>query len=446
MINAGDCRKERRMQRTTRRRALGTICAVSALSSLLWSCGRSPDAAPGEPHREPLPEESGPKKFAKALSKVDATVPELQRSDWLNAHWKTPVAHQGDAPAEWTELEKSLDPEKCAICHPSQAADWRGSRHSKAMGPGIMGQLVDNDDKFNYIEGCQRCHAPLSEQYPVLANNVANERFDPELRAHGLSCAACHVRKHEVRGPPSGRPIADNTPHGGFVPRDEYESPTFCATCHDFKPHQKRLNGKLFQETSEEWRRTSFAAAGKTCQSCHMPDKRHLFRGIHDKDTVRDAVDVRVSVGAGSLVGDMITASLTLTNTGAGHRMPTYTPPQITLILEQVDKDGNALAQTQRVGAVARRLSVDLKKELYDNRLLPGQSYTLDYQLRRARGSAAVLARVEVWPDEGYRRFYTAVLKNPARHTKGRPLLQEALKDSIKSRYELWRELAPLDD
>lgn len=434
------------MQGSKRRRGLGTVCAVYALSGLLGSCGRSTHDTPDEPYREALPAESGPKNFAKALAKIDTTVPELKRSDWLNAHWKTPVAPQGDAPAEWTDLEKSLDPEQCAICHPSQAADWRGSRHSKAMGPGIMGQLVDNDDKFSSIEGCQRCHAPLTEQYPVLANNEVNELFDPELRAHGLSCAACHVRKHEVRGPPSGRPIAEKTPHGGFVPREEYESPTFCATCHDFKPHQKRLNGKLFQETSEEWRRTPFAAEGKTCQSCHMPDRRHLFRGIHDKETVRGAVDVELHVGTGSLVGDMITASLTFANTGAGHRLPTYTPPQITLVLEQVDKDGHALEQTQRVGAVARRLSVDLKKEIYDNRLLPGESYTLDYQIRRAQGAQAVLARVEVWPDEGYRRFYTALLKNRARHVKGRPMLQQALKDSIESRYELWRQSSPLDN
>ena len=77
---------------------------------------------------------------------------------------------------------------------------------------------------------------------------------------------------------------------------------------------------------------------------------------------------------------------------------------------------------------------------------MPGESYTLDYQFQRVRGAKSVLARVEVWPDEGYRRFYTALLKNRARHVKGRPMLQEALRDSIESRYELWREVSPLDD
>ncbi|MES9944225.1 MAG: hypothetical protein ABW080_04625 [Candidatus Thiodiazotropha sp.] len=26
---------------------------------------------------------------------------------------------------------------------------------------------------------------------------------------------------------------------------------------------------------------------GQTCQSCHMPDRAHLFHGIHDPDMVR---------------------------------------------------------------------------------------------------------------------------------------------------------------
>lgn len=417
-----------------------------ACATLAAGCKQDAGVPVTDPRRVPLPEASGPRNFAKPLSKIEATVPKLERTPWLEEHWTTPVPPQGDPPAEWTDIERSLDPDQCAICHPSQAADWRGSRHSIAMGPGIMGQLVDVDDKFSQVEACQRCHAPLSEQYPVLKGNKVNEQFDPELRSHGLSCAACHVRQHEHRGPPSGRPIAENTPHGGFVPRAEYESPTFCATCHDFKPHQKRLNGKLFQETSEEWRRTPFAAEGKTCQSCHMPDKRHLFRGIHDPETVRSGVDIEATIGEGALVGDMITASVTLTNVGVGHRLPTYTPPQITLVLEQIDAEGNSLKQTQRVGAVARRLSVNLAKEIYDNRLLPGESYTLDYGLRRARGAVAVMARVEVWPDEGYRRFYSALLKNPARHVKGRDMLKEALRDSVESRYDLWEQRLELND
>ena len=98
------------------------------------------------------------------------------------------------------------------------------------------------------------------------------------------------------------------------------------------------------------------------------------------------------------------------------------------------------------MGAVARRLSVNLAKELYDNRLLPGESYTLDYGLRRARGAVAVMARVEVWPDEGYRRFYSALLKNPARHVKGRDMLKEALHDSVESRYDLWEQRLELGD
>ncbi len=59
----------------------------------------------------------------------------------------------------------------------------------------------------------------------------------------------------------------------------------FCAVCHQFSPDQA-INGKLLENTVEGWRQSPQAAAGQTCQSCHMPSRRHLWRGIHDPDMV----------------------------------------------------------------------------------------------------------------------------------------------------------------
>ena len=36
----------------------------------------------------------------------------------------------------------------------------------------------------------------------------------------------------------------------------------------------------------------------------------------------------------------VIHSSLRIENTGTGHRLPTYTTPQITLVLEQIDAQG----------------------------------------------------------------------------------------------------------
>ncbi|RME26052.1 MAG: hypothetical protein D6798_07490 [Deltaproteobacteria bacterium] len=376
-------------------------------------------------------------------------------TDWLAEYWTFPVPAQGDAPPDWTPLEQRLDPDACGTCHPAQLADWRESWHHLAMGPGVLGQIVDwdgTDDRL--VHQCQTCHAPLTEQHARLQQDdtwVDNSLLDEDMRAQGLTCAGCHVRQHQRYGPPregrdvdeSGRALAEG-PHDGFIPRPEFQSSAFCARCHDFRPSQRALNGKLLQETGEEWRRTAFAAEGRTCQSCHMPEGRHLWKGIHDKDIVASGVEIRGGLQeAGSLLTP-VTASLTLTNTGVGHRLPTYTTPEIKLILVQVDADDNEIARSRREGSVARRIKPDLSKELFDTRLLPGESYTLPYAVRRQPGAVAVVARVEVWPDEAYRRFYEIKLRRPENHPKGEAMLREALQNSIDSRYTLWEERWPL--
>lgn len=398
---------------------------------------------------------------AVALSKIPATVEPVTESEWLQDHWTFPVPAQGDAPADWAPIEASLDPTACGTCHPAQYADWKDSWHAIGMGPGVMGQLVDwdgSDDRT--VLQCQRCHAPLTEQLPRLktgqdADGKAvygdNPLYVADLRDDGLTCAGCHVRQHVRHGPPKdGRP-ADETgralvdgPHDGFVPRDEYRDSSFCMDCHDFEQQQLALNDKLLQETTAEWARTSYAADGVTCQSCHMPEGRHLFRGIHDRDTVLQGVDVQAALTEPGSLLKPIQATLTLTNSGTGHRLPTYTTPEIKLFIWQVDEDGAELADTRREGSVGRRITPNLQKELYDTRLLPGEQSTLPYGARRHLQAHALVARVEVWPDEAYRRFYEIKLKKPENHPRGEAQLREALQASVDSRYTLWEQTIPL--
>ncbi|NOY27476.1 MAG: hypothetical protein GXP62_16550, partial [Oligoflexia bacterium] len=270
-------------------------------------------------------EPKAPTGSALPLDQIPATVPDAATSPWLSEHWTFPVPAQGPAPKDWTELEASLAPESCGTCHPQQLADWQQSLHHLGMGPGVMGQLVDwdgSDDRT--VLQCQTCHAPLTEQLPRTRDGdqtVDNPTFDVSMRSKGLTCAGCHVRHNQRLGPPKdGRPtdadgvaLADG-PHGGFVPKKEFQSADFCSACHDFKQSQLSLEGKLLQETGPEWRRTDFAAQGVTCQTCHMPDKRHLWKGIHDPEIVAKGVEI---TGGIDDVGGLLTpvrASLSLAN------------------------------------------------------------------------------------------------------------------------------------
>lgn len=362
-------------------------------------------------------------------------------------HFKWYVNPQGPAPEKWSSLEKDIHPGACGSCHQQQFKDWSQSLHHRAMGPSVLGQLLDMElDAPTLSITCQRCHGPLAEQIPYLQKGIKNPAYEEGFREQGLVCAACHVRNHTHFGPPPRHPPAENGPHGGFTVRNEYESPAFCAACHDFAPGGG-VHGKLVQETAEEWRRTPFAAEGKTCQSCHMPDRRHLWKGIHDPDMVRSAVSIQAECARGEKNDDSLFGSLSITNVGAGHRFPTYTEPQVNLILEQLDAHGKPLPDTRIEGAVGRHVTEEMDKELYDTRLLPGETFRLSYAHRLHAGAKTLVARVEVWPDEAYRLYFIKMLATPAL----RPQMPEVVKNveraekiDTDSRYILWEKKLPI--
>ena len=195
-----------------------------------------------------------PDTHAVALSEIPVQGPSAPITPWLQAHFDSPIPPQGDPPASYGELEVGTEPENCQACHPQQYEDWKQSWHAKGMGPGMMGQLIDLDgtDDSKVVQ-CQRCHAPLSEQTPRTRVSVwdaslgweDNPHFDEDRRTKGLTCTGCHVRQHERFGPGNdpkiiaadtahkkGQPV--DAIHNGARIKDEFKSPAFCRTCHDF--------------------------------------------------------------------------------------------------------------------------------------------------------------------------------------------------------------------
>src|SRR5213083_335331 len=243
-------------------------------------------------------------------------------------HWRMPLAPQGPPPARFSALEASLAPEACGTCHPVQFTDWRTSTHAAAMGPGIAGQLAEMLVREPATAlACQHCHAPLAEQAPLLPDTLTgNPAFDAALRARGIPCAACHVRHHERFGPPrrdgslaSAAP-RETLPHGGVTRTPAYLASEFCRGCHQFGPEGYALNGTLLENTYAEWKASRFARAGVQCQDCHMPDRRHRWRGIHDADMVRSGLSITAKAGAVRYrPGDVALVTLRVTSTRIGH-------------------------------------------------------------------------------------------------------------------------------
>jgi len=301
------------------------------------------------------------------------------------------------------------------------------------MGPGVAGQLAElHRSDPAQARRCYGCHAPLAEQRP------GEPGYDPALRARGIVCASCHVRAWQRFGPPrrdgslaSDAPRA-SLPHNGVTRTPAFLRAEFCRDCHQFGPSGLSLNGKLLQDTFEEWRASPAAAAGIQCQDCHMPDRRHRWPGIHDPEMVRSALGLEVDTGPSGI-------TLTITNAGAGHMLPTYVTPRLVISGQLLDSGGTPVPGSQREAVIGRVVSLDLARELLDTRLAPGGSARFRYP--RGAG-AAVRLRVLVEPDAFYTRFFEALLASGA--GAGEAEIRAALEASRRSAFTVYSRDVPL--
>ncbi|MDV6235155.1 multiheme c-type cytochrome [Leptospira ellisii] len=368
-------------------------------------------------------------------------------------YWKTPIDPQGKPPAGRSRLEASLDPESCGTCHPKQYENWRESFHSKTVGPGLKWQLRRLGPEGS--ESCLGCHSPLSEtQNYIQEFEYGSPKVSEEVRSYvspgteekGIVCASCHVRGHVRHGPPPRSAIAEgidpNAPHGGFIVKKEFESSEFCAACHDSPEGGKPLAGKRLMETGKEWKNSVYADAKNeiTCQNCHMPDRSHEWKGIHDPSFTRKAVTYTVSVRS-SERGYLVSASLK--NTGAGHFFPTYSVPKVFLVLERLRSGRPSKVLAEKT--IGRVTDIELQHEFEDTRIPPGGEVVLKTRVSEdewRRGDEIRFYAI-VEPDEFYvRMFQENWNRRKEFEIEGRyeSRLSEALRRAKSTKYLLFEE------
>lgn len=369
---------------------------------------------------------------------------------FLAQHWAYPLLPQGTPPSTYSEVEASLDARKCGQCHQQQFQDWSRSLHSHAMGPGIlwqfslMGQADAND--------CMRCHAPLAEQKGLMALehgwDAAPARQRPayvpeDLAYQGVTCAACHVRNHRRYGPPTRTQAgqAAPAPHAGFVESLAFGDSRFCATCHQFPDDGPKVNGKLREDTYRQWLTSEWAEKGITCQSCHMPDRRHHWRGIHSAEMVNQALAIDLDV---RVKGMQAVAAATLKNVGAGHHFPTYLVPKVTATLELVGLDGKRQVLKREV--IGWQVDVNLSQEHFDTRVPPGGELLIEsmFPLPSTTGWRVDL-HIDVAPREHYERMYQVMLaKDVDMKQQAQEQLKTAFAEARASRFRARTLSAPV--
>ena len=384
-------------------------------------------------------------------------VAQTASSEFLSKHWPVVLPPQGEPPVNFTAQETSLDPQSCGECHADQFKQWQTSLHSHTMGPGIQWQLQLMSQEAG--NKCLRCHAPLAEQkalvalkhnWPNAPDKAIPDWIPPNLADAGLSCAACHVRRHQVFGPPPKQTIpdgqSDNWPHGGFTASQAFQDSRFCATCHQHneKENPPRVNGKLQEDTWNQWQQSPQAKQGIHCQSCHMPDRQHLWRGIHDADMTRQALDIQMQL---KRTGEnVVNVEVVLHNLGAGHHFPTYMVPKVELVFNLRNRDSGKKQVFHRY-VIGWQVNVALTDEQFDTRIPAGETRNLQIPLTLHESDVNwdVELEVEVIPREHYERTFQQSLKYAdTLSATTLATLRKAIKEAQATHYRLLQLQEPV--
>ncbi|TGM85525.1 multiheme c-type cytochrome [Leptospira licerasiae] len=358
-------------------------------------------------------------------------------------HWAFPLESQGS-------ITVDPNPASCGSCHLQQFGSWKSTLHSRATGPGFLWQLPRIGKHGS--ENCMNCHSPNPEVKSLLMSRlgwgeVSGSDWKSGSEENGVQCASCHLRKGKVYGPfpkdgGNGRIFQNlNIPHQGFIPKKEFEESEFCKNCHQSPETSKQVNGKFLMDTYGQWRRSEFARSNVQCQNCHMPDRKHEWKGISDPEMVKRGVQTSLRVVTKKEEAEIIAE---LKNSGVGHSFPSYSVPKVYLeIWTETIKGEKRKISEKTLGWM---LDLELQREIFDTRLPQGGSALLQVHLSKEEFSK--LKRVEfiviVDPKEYYKRMFQDnwdYRDSFQEETKPwvLPNLRKALEEANSARYELVR-------
>lgn len=309
----------------------------------------------------------------------------------------------------------SLRAESCGTCHKAIYDEWKTSIHSQAYKDPFF-HAYWTKDKHTWV--CLNCHTPLENQQPTLIKDIPRDRveravqepnphFDPEYQNEGVTCAACHVRDGVILGPFDDAVAPHPTKYD-----PDFRTTKLCYRCHSVVGGPAQFYnggpcGTYPEYESGYWMKER----GFICQSCHMPEierpvaiggptrrgRQHLWRGGHDPEMVKRAVDIKVvAEPAEPKPGEKVKVTLTLVNAGAGHKLPTGDPDRHFTVEFSVEDENRQVLESQKDTMGRWIMWQPAIVEFYDNRLMPlaSRDYSFEYQLPKDATGLKLITRV----------------------------------------------------
>jgi hypothetical protein len=301
---------------------------------------------------------------------------------------------------EWI-LPYSADPQvmTCATCKPVVTQIWLDNdAHAKSgTNPRFLSMYngTDTTGRPNVAPGykldfpntagvCANCHAPGAAVNALFTTDM-NTLTEVD-RDFGVHCDFCHKVAGVYLDPATGlpypnvpgvmsmdvrRPFPDSPRYQLFfgtfdddnVPLEDTNLPLitksqWCAACHQFS-----FWGTPIYQSFKEWLESPFPQMGIECQTCHMlPDgvttnvapgmggverdpmtiHAHTMPGAASVALLQNTV--RMTISARQVV-DVVQVTVTITNTQAGHHVPTDFPGRhMILLVTATDGQGQALS------------------------------------------------------------------------------------------------------
>ena len=281
------------------------------------------------------------------------------------------------------ELSRFISPETCGGCHADIYEQWKGSMHSLSHVDPIYKEVALHDlkgltdpDEIKEAEHCVSCHTPVGYVSGMPLKTSDHLKKIPELAAKGVQCDYCHsttgagkIYNADLKlDPGNGEndPGAKRGPHDDAKP--EFHTAKYskfhtraeiCGACHDVR---HVVFGTKLESPYEEWKKGPYADRNIPCQDCHMrqrpgipatgsterpdnpgssaegaPARKHIYThyftgtntlvpGMFGNKDQASMAEERLRNAATVSIGDTLrdgALQVTVTNSGAGHNLPT---------------------------------------------------------------------------------------------------------------------------
>lgn len=314
-------------------------------------------------------------------------------------------------------------------CHAAFVEQWSQTMHSKALSdPLYQYKLAEANKATDGALGkfCEDCHGPIAAMAGMTGKGAKARDATAD---EGITCDFCHqlvgtseppannswvikadgVKKAQLK---DSKSPAHATAYSAY-----HEKAEFCGACHNVN---HPVNGLALEATYTEWKNSPYAKDGTVCQDCHMtpgagptkpnpgkaagfgPDRPHIYTmtfaggnvGLGDailaEERLKAAATLEVDTAEIVEGGQTGTVKVTVTNSGAGHYLPTGLTEvrQCWLEVKVAGADGAALVEDRQdfhtvLAGEDGKGPVELWEAasvLSDTRIPPKESKSFDYE------------------------------------------------------------------